>query len=202
MKKIHINLGILIFALFFSQFALAEDIGDMLQNSSKSWSAGIHLTKGLAVLAGVLMSGGALFKMIEISKGHSSAQLTIKVPIVMFFAGAALITIGTQIEMISATLLLDGGSSTEDIFGSGGSSGVDSAISGTVGNVVLFIQLVGNISFFRGLYLCKDVAEKKEKFGKVALHVVGGAMCINIVTTASIFFNTFAPQLGALLGLS
>lgn len=201
MKNIYLKLGILLIAILFSKFASAEDLSDMFKNSADSWEEGIVLTKGIAVLTGLIMSGGALFKMIEVTKSHGSENKSIKVPIVMFFVGAALMTIGTQMDMLTSTFLLDS-SSSDDIFGSGGSSDAETAAADSIKYVVIFIQLIGNIAFFRGLYLYKLVSEKKESFQKATIHLLGGVACINIMATAAILFNTFAPDLGAMLGIS
>lgn len=196
MKNLYLKIGILLTALLFSNFASAEDIADMFKNSANTWEAGITLTKGIAMLGGVLISCGALFKLKEMTQvGHNGYSVWI--PISWFLIGAALITIPMQIDVAAETLSLSD-SSGSDVFGSANSdSSAWSYISDTIKYVFVFIVFIGHLAFVRGFFILKDVSMKKgdKTLAGALTHILGGSLCININSTIAILGATFAPGL-------
>jgi intracellular multiplication protein IcmC len=81
------------------------------------------------------------------------------------------------------------------------SSGTFQALGGIIrpemGQAIIgFMVLVGLISFFRGLYLLKEVGREDQMggtragLGKALTHIIGGAMAINIVETSCLLGKT------------
>lgn len=198
MKNVFFKTGLILSLLLFSRFASAEDIADMFKNSANTWESGIKLARGIAMLCGVIISGAALMKLKEMSVVGNQTKAI--VPISLFFIGAALITITTQIDVASETLSLS--NSASDIFSSKGSqenAGVKQFWD-WIGYVTIFFVFLGNIAFIRSFFIFRAVALRENReatLPKALVHLIGGVALINFNATAEILVSTFAPSLMA-----
>lgn len=195
-KKSKFNLQIffaLLFSVFFTESAYADsaavNIGTMFANGSNLWVEGMQLARGVSFVAGMLISGAALFKLKEVGDGRTQ----LKTPIIWAVAGAFLMALPGTIETATQTLSLGSNSAFSLLSNSHTTSG-DAQVEAAVSGVLLFIKLVGHIAFVRGFFLLKEYGGGKEgTLGRAMTHIFGGAACINIETTFGILANTFYP---------
>jgi len=185
----------LLFSVCFTESAFAEgaavSIGTMFANGNNLWVEGMQLARGFSFIAGLVISGAALFKLREVGDGRTQ----LKTPLIWAVAGAFLLALPGTIETATQTLSLGSNSAYKLLSNSHTTTGnqqVEAAFSG----VLLFIKLVGHIAFVRGLFLLKEYGSGKEgTLGRALTMIFGGAACINIETTFGILANTFYPGL-------
>jgi hypothetical protein len=171
----------------------STDLSTMFASFSTSGSALIKLAYYVSGIMGAFLCVSSVFKLVQVYGGHGG-QLTVKTPIVTFFAGVALIAFTSTLNTVDSTLAMSGGGAG-DVLQSGG-SGASATMSAALGGIVTLIQLVGYISFIRGWLLINQYGQgKNEALGKAIIHLVGGALAINVLWTAQVLANTFAPGL-------
>ncbi len=190
-RAIRLSQWLLVFlGMSIYQQASADVVGTistMFANGSDSFMAIITLVRGVAFVAGLIIGGAALFKLKEVNDGRA----TIKTPIVWAMISAALISIPASMATIAMTLTnkgYHGAGLLSDVQDTSGIPGVAEALTG----VLIFVQLLGHIAFFRGLLLLKDAGAGKDgTLGRGLTHLFGGAAAINIQTTVGILARTF-----------
>lgn len=192
LTQIFILLGIGILG-FQANAQSSTDLSTMFANFASSGSALIKLAYYISGIMGAFLCVSSVFKLVQVY-GGTGGQITVKTPIVTFLAGVALIAFTSTLNTVDATLAMSGGGAGDVLIG-GGSSG-SATISAALNGVFTLIQLVGYISFIRGWLLINQYGQgKNEALGKAIIHLVGGALAINVMWTAQILANTFAPGL-------
>lgn len=132
---------------------------------------------------------GMVFIMIGISRLIKGAQEGAKAPgglgtIMTFVIGGALISYNDL--MTAATSTFTGGTASQTFATIQYTAGlvgpeVDAA-NAVVGSILKFMIVVGIISFVRGLFIIRNVAEGNQQASMMAgvTHIVGGALAVNL----------------------
>lgn len=170
----------------------APNLAQMFANFSSSATELSKMLMGASFVLGILITGIGLLKLKEY--GESGGRMKISQPLFVIFAGVMLFALPGMIDTTAQTLSL--GHSLEGRLLANpnvGSTvpGMDEALKG----VLLFVKLIGNIAFIRGLLMLKDIGEGKQGagMGRALTHLIGGAFAINIGVTISMLAATFAP---------
>lgn len=199
-------------ALIFSSNVFAQssssqlgnvNIGSMFANFSGASIAFMTVVWGVSFLTGIFVTILAIVKLREYAESGGYGRGPRPAGIVlMLIAGTLMIVLPSSISIVTQTMGLGPNSATHILsVSSSGSTQLDQSIRG----VLLFIQLIGHIAFFRGLLVLKDLGEAKSQqatFGKALIYLIAGAAAINIQLTVHLLANTVAPGLSLPSGLS
>lgn len=192
LSQLFILFGIVILG-FQAEAQSSVNLSTMFANFASSGSALIKLTYYVSGIMGAFLCVSSVFKLVQVY-GGTGGQLSVKTPIVTFFAGVALIAFTSTLNTIDSTLAMSGGGAGDVLMGGGSSA--SATLSAAMNGVLTLIQLIGYISFVRGWLLINQYGQgKNEAFGKAMIHLIGGALAINVVWTANILANTLAPGL-------
>ena len=135
---------------------------------------------------------GMVLLMIGVSRLIKSAQDGARGPggigtIMTFVAGGALISYNEMVRAFSTTLF--GAPVTRtfaqmqySICGGAGGCAEEAAAHATISAVLQFVIIVGLISFVRGIFIVRSVAEGNQQASIMAgmTHIVGGAVAVNL----------------------
>jgi intracellular multiplication protein IcmC len=148
----------------------------------------------LAYLVGFFTVILAIYK----AKDHveSPQQTPFRAPVVYFIVGVCCIYMP---EFIKGMLQTFYDSSTITAFSYGQQQGQDgNEFYAAVRAIVMFVQLVGLIGFFRGILLLKALGQNggqnQNGFGQALTHIIGGILAINVVMTAGLIASTFGME--------
>lgn len=169
----------------------APSLDQMFANFSSSAVAFMNLVRWMALPVGLYISFRGLLSLKEYTE--SGGRVKLSTPIFLGAIGATLIVFPVATNIATETLALGAASGTQlsRVPSGGGNAAVAAGLEG----VLLFVKLIGHISFFRGFLILKGVAEgaQQASVGRALTHILGGAACINIDTTIEVLVNTFAP---------
>ena len=186
MKKI---LSFLVLSLFLANSAHAQDIGTMFANFTASSEAIIKLVQAVSIIIGVYLVIGSIFKFVQLDRG----QIGLKTPLIMFLSGIGIFALSGSIAVVTQTMAMGNGPGNILL---PNSSKMSAQTSAALLGVLTFIRMVGYIAFVRGWLLINQHAQGKEgTLGRGLTHIFGGVAAINVVVTAKILANTFAPGL-------
>lgn len=185
------------FAIFLvPHVALAQAVSldQMFANFGTASVALMNLVRWSALPIGLFISGLALLKVREWNE--SNGRTPLKTPLILAAVGAALISFPLTTSIVTETMSLGAttGTSLSRVPSTGGAPGVAEAMKG----ILLFIKLVGHLSFLKGFLLLKGLAEGAQgmTIGRALTHIIAGAAAINIDSAAeavanSVGFNLF-----------
>lgn len=194
----------------FSNFTGEKlSITSMMANLNSTWGAIYKLTVIIAKVGALAFFLIGLHKAVLVSKDKAE----LKTVVLYLLVAACLFSLGGITNSVSAQLGIG-----EAIHGTGDvswgltdqgskiqnsqflSTQVGQAIQSRGGHgaaafesLISLIRVVGLISIVRGLFILKAMGDPRQNNAstlKVALHVFGGAMLMNIVTVAQYFVNT------------
>ncbi len=132
---------------------------------------------------------GIIFIMIGISRLIKGAQEGAKAPgglgtIMTFLIGGALISYNDLMRAATQTLTGNGSTLTYgDLnYTTGMTTAETEAAHAIISSIVKFMIVIGIISFVRGLFIVRNVAEGNQQASMMAgvTHIVGGALAVNI----------------------
>ncbi|MGB0719875.1 MAG: hypothetical protein ACPGRX_05350, partial [Bdellovibrionales bacterium] len=134
---------------------------------------------------------GMIFIMIGISRLIKSAQEGAKGPggfgtMMTFLTGGALISYNELMRAASTTFTSSPVTKTYAVLGSNISTGMTSdekdAAYAVITAIIKFMILVGLISFVRGIFIVRNVAEGNQQASIMAgvTHLIGGALAVNL----------------------
>lgn len=133
---------------------------------------------------------GIIFIMIGISRLIKSAQDGARGPggigtVMTFVAGGALISYNEIVRAFSTSLVGPGATKTfaKIAYAKGAMTTAEAeAAHSTISAVLQFVIIVGLISFVRGIFIVRNVAEGNQQASIMAgvTHLVGGALAVNL----------------------
>lgn len=196
-------LALLLAAPLAAHAQTATNLQTMFANFASSASALITLVQKLAEVTGLaVMVVGVVRMAAVVNQGGGNHGWAY--PGLTFLAGVLLFSTPAFLTVVTNTLGIGGGLTLTlpvnilgTSMGTGNAAGMQAALDG----VVLLIQLLGNIAFFRGLYIIKMMAEGRGDHGwfGVMTWIGLGVIAIHVTSVAGIFGATVAP--GFHLGL-
>ena len=140
---------------------------------------------GVSQVVGLYLSGKGILMFRSVGEG----QVTLMSALILVIVGAALISDHQLMSEVGYSLLgtdpESNAASTSALFSRIQSSTGGYTRAGLTG-VFMFMALVGNIAFFRGLLMFRAVSDGKESFGKALTHVMGGVALVNMGATVSL----------------
>lgn len=190
------NKNLILNIILFSSLVLltgnanaAPGIGTMFSNFSASSIALSKLVQYSSFIIGLFLVLNSIFKFSQLG---SNPQLSPKTPIVMFFVGIGIFTLTNSVNMVLSTMALGAAPAADWVPPVNGSMPAEAKAA--IEGVLLFIRLVGYISFIRGWLLINQYGNGKEgTLGRGLTHLAGGVAAINANITAKILANSFAP---------
>lgn len=154
---------------------------------------------------------GSIFIMIGISRLTKSAQEGPKGPggmgtVTTFIIGGLLLSASTILRTMSSTLFGNTVTATYAnlSYTAGMSTAETDAVYNVISAVLKFMIIIGLISFVRGLFIIRDVAEGNQQASTMAAvtHIVGGALAVNLgpllnAVQTTLGITAFGIQFGA-----
>jgi len=144
-------------------------------------------------------AAGLVFIMIGISRLVRSAQEGPKGPggigtLTTFVIGGILLSANTILKAISDTLFATSTTATfaNLAYTTGMSTAETDAVYNVISAVLKFMIILGIISFVRGLFIIRDVAEGNQQASTMAAmtHIIGGALAVNLGPLMNAVLNT------------
>lgn len=189
------------FNSFTSVHSFVTEVGrniDVLQNLAKSMEPVQYLLKGLAYLLGLAFAFKALYSLRMYGEGRTmmSSSTSIKEPLTYLLVAAVILFLPASVKMMlnssfgSTSILAYTSVSSRNATMNylwGSQSEVGSSLA-------MVIQTIGYVAFIRGWMMIAKAAGQgggqQASTGKGLVHVFGGILAINIVSTLQIVNNT------------
>jgi hypothetical protein len=173
-------LTIIGFTSFYAQVAYAAvpDVGTMLENFSQTVPQFMRLVTATAYVMGMwfIIAGIGKLKQYGEARTQMSSQHDLKGPLILMTVGSCLLYLPTSIQSGLATFWTDSNPYayiTE----------ADDQWSVMYQDAFMIIQLIGTISFIRGLVIFTRLSGHgghPGEFGRGVTHVIAGILCINL----------------------
>lgn len=169
---------------------MVMDVGQMFVNFESTGQVLITTVKYVSAIIGIVMMGMAALKFKEVGDG----RMKVSTPIFYMLLSGALFSLPGMLNVASQTIFahnaLNGSVDLSMLPASATSGGAEA--TKVLKAVLLFIKLIGNIAFVRGLLLLKQAADGKEQtVGRGLMHILGGAMAVNIEMTYDMVSKMF-----------
>jgi intracellular multiplication protein IcmC len=180
--------------LFYMPLLYADvpDVGTMLMNFSQTIPQFMQLVTATAYVMGMwfIIKGIHSLKEFGESRTQMSSNASLKGPLIFICVGTALLYLPSSVEVGLSTFWAD----TAPI-GYIQESGDQWTI--IYNDAFLIIELIGTISFIRGLVILTRLGSghgQGGELGRAITHIVAGVMCINL--------NGFLDAINGTLGIT
>ena len=147
-------------------------------NYNLHWVANIIGTVSLIMGVFMLFSGIVQFRKCAESRSMMSQQHGATGPLMMVLAGSALMALPSFLDVA----LLAFWSTDSPLAYQGGPSGYSALIP----PILMFVRIVGVVSFIRGIVLLSKVGGQQTQHGTLSralIHLLSGVLCIHILGT-------------------
>lgn len=197
-KKLKISLG-LILSLCVSQYASADtSLETIFTNGTSSWQAIVVVVGAAMYITGIIL----FFMAILQFKDVADQKATIGKPLMFSVISAAMIASPSMIETITTTYFGSQKFQPGALLSSIPTQSV-AGMAEAMTSVLIFVQMLGVIAFFRGLLMLKGVGSQKEGvIGKAMTHILGGVLAVNIQKTVGVLARTFFSGSDLPLGMA
>lgn len=182
-----------LFLMLMPEYAHAEGgvkatLTTIFKNGEEAW---VSITIFLGAVMFVTGIGLGVLSIMKF-KAMADGKATIVQPIVLLVISAALIASPSFIMTIANTYYESAQWSPVSLLSSIPQGDMLPGTAEALSSVLIFVQMLGFIAFFRGMLMFKALAEGKQgMFGKAATHVLGGVLAINIQMTVGMLARTF-----------
>jgi uncharacterized membrane protein HdeD (DUF308 family) len=186
------------FVTFYAQLAFADapSAATMLENFSETVPQFMQMVTAMAYVLGMffIYRGVTALKAFGESRTQMSRQHELKGPIVLMTVGTLLLYLPTSVQSGLSTFWTDA-----NPYGY-----VDEAPdqwSALYQDCFMVIQLIGTVSFIRGLVIMSHLSEQSSQpgtLGRGVTHIIAGILCINLYD----FLNAIATTLGVSFNLT
>lgn len=140
-------------------------------------------------MAGVILTGMAIFKFVEFDNGH--ARLI--TPFMYLLVGVALFNLSSSVDTFLETVY---GSSTsvQNLLSYHGGNKLSEQGSKMAMLLIMCTRLIGYVAFIKGWFIFKRIGDgaqgSDEAFSKAVIHLFFGVLAINIVETVNVLSST------------
>lgn len=140
-------------------------------------------------MAGVILTGMAIFKFVEFDNGH--ARLI--TPFMYLLVGVALFNLSSSVDTFLETVY-GPSTSVQNLLSYRGGNRLSEQGSKMAMLLIMCIRLVGYVSFIKGWFIFKRIGDgtqgSDEAFSKAMIHLFFGVLAINIVETVNVLSST------------
>ncbi len=180
--------------VFYTQLAYADvpDVGTMLENFSATVPQFMQLVTAIAYVMGIwfVTMGISALKEFGESRTQMSAHHSLKAPLIYLGVGALLLYLPSSVQTGLSTFW-------QDANPYGYVSEATDQWTTMYNDCFMIVQLIGTISFVRGLVIFTKLAGHgggEGGFGRGLTHVIAGILCINL--------NDFLAAINGTLGIT
>ena len=163
----------------------------MLQNLSTQIPMLMRLITAFAYVLGMIFIFIALVKLKHFGESRTmmSQEHGMMGPIIYFVIGTALLYLPSSVQVGMSTFWRDPSPYAYETVGT-------DQWSLFMGDIFLIVQLIGTISFIRGLVILSKLGGHggQEGLGKGITHIIAGIFCINIYQFVQVVASTFGIQ--------
>lgn len=166
----------------------------VMQNLEAGLKGAANFASNLYYLVGMALCISAIYTLKKF--GHRTAFMHVQVgvigPMVQFFIGVALIYSPTLFKIINQTLFETPVTSSE-FSGFAQAASTQFRLVYIIREISAIIQLIGIFAFLRGWLILTKVGKQGTQPGTVTkgiVHLIGGILAINIITTVNIVVAT------------
>ncbi len=173
-----------------------QDLAGMFIALSASLPGIVYAVTVMAKLAGFFLLAKVAFMLPHLEQGRETASKVIWTAI----SGVALWTMPAMADSVLATMQATQAQADIGVSalvpgwakaGVGGGEEFDQAIKA----VMMFVQLIGAIAFFRGLLILKAMGENKDgAMGRALGHILGGAAALNVSWSVAVLAQTLGSH--------
>lgn len=185
-----LTFGVLLLSLTpHMAYAAENTLATIFQNGEDAWKSITILMGAAMFVTGVVLGGIAITKFKDVSNGKATTTQ----PIILTIISASLIASPSVIMTITETYYNEKIAFTPtQLLSSIPDASFANGMSGALSSVLIFVQMLGIIAFFRGIVLLRAIGSGKEApVGKAFIHIFGGALAINIQPTIGVLARTF-----------
>lgn len=176
--------------LLLANAAFAQTAPDVASRVAASMEQAIDFILSLYYLIGIAFVLGGVAKLKKL--GHRTAFMNVDSgiagPLLMMFVGAALIFSPQFIEVINNTFFAQ--SEVQELAYTAG----DADIFSQYKDLLRIVQFIGLIALLRGFLILSKATGQGVQPGTISkgfMHIFGGVLAVNIMTTIQIVNNTF-----------
>lgn len=190
-----VGVAFLLSILMFAQGAYAEsavgavNIDTLITNLSNTIPSLMRLVTAAAYVMGISLSIKGLFELKKLGEQRSmmsSSEGGLKGPLIYLTIGSLLLFLPSALETGLSTFWAE---STPYAY----ETMADDSWHNMIKSVFLIVQLVGTISFIKGLIIFTHMSGQSSQpgtFGKAITHIVAGILCINMYNFVQAVTNT------------
>jgi len=169
--------------------AFVPNAGTMLQNLTVAVPQLMRLVTALAYVMGLFMliKGVYALKQYGESKSMMSTEHSLKGPMLFIFVGTMLLYLPTSIQVGTSSFWAN---STPLVYIPDAAT---NSWSTFINDIFMVIQLVGVISFVRGMVKLTHLSGSHGQpgtLGTAMAHIIAGILCINMYQFLQVIFNT------------
>ncbi len=160
---------------------------------SDIWSPMQFMLTSFAYLAGLVFVVIGIGRLIKTAQDGPRGPTSIGT-IMTFVTAGVLFSLDSMMGAFSSSLFADNTVATYAMLSdTTGDALVDTHIEGVISAIIAFMALVGWISFIRGFFILRDVAEGNGQASLMAAttHMFGGALAVNLGPVMNAVQSTF-----------
>ena len=153
----------------------------------------MSLLYAFGYMAGLVLTFIGITRLIKTAQDGPRGPASLGT-IMTFIVAGVLFSSGTLVEAFSASMFGDSTVATyATLQTSSGDAAVDDHIKAVISTVLVFMTIVGWISFLRGVFILRDVAEGSGQASLMAslTHIFGGALAVNLGPLMNAVQSTF-----------
>lgn len=165
------------------------DASTMFGSMMASFPGIMSLLNLFTSMVGVILTGMAVFKFIEVDNGHGR----LITPFMYLLVGAALFNLSLSVDTFLETVY-GASTSTQNLLSYNSGGKLSDQASKMTMLLIMCIRLIGYMSYIKGWFIFKKIGDgtqgSDEAFFKAGNHLFFGVMAINIVETVNVISST------------
>lgn len=187
-QALFISTGMAIYSQ--SAYAVGINAATMIENLSKTIPNLMQLVTAISYVLGMILIIRSLVMLKEHGEArasHSRSEGGLKGGMIVMAIGTALLYLPSSVQS-GLTTFWSNPSPFAYV-----TEGTNDQWTDLINSVFLIVQLIGTITFIRGLLILSHAGESHSQQGSVGkglTHIIGGLLCINLYQFLQAVFNT------------